>query len=247
MLKNFLKAIAVFALAASAFAQTNTLSATTTSTATLATDSVINLTSVSAVNVYSLTAGTVGSQLYVVSAGQPRGEVMIALSVSGNAVRVRRGEAGARTGIPTGATVLVGAPNLFYNYDPSGSCSASTVFVSPWVNTGSGFEWLCSTVTGTWVPGWNNPGGDAFAPTAAVASAAGLITPSGPLFHVTGTAAITGFNIPVGFTSGSFTVIPDGIFTTTTANNIALGSTAVVSKPITFTYDPATAKFYPSY
>jgi hypothetical protein len=80
-----------------------------------------------------------------------------------------------------------------------------------------------------------------------VASAAGLVTPSGPLFHITGTAAITGFNIPVGFTGGSFTVIPDGAFTTTTANNIAIASTAVVSKPLTFTFDAGTAKFYPSY
>jgi hypothetical protein len=107
-------------------------------------------------------------------------------------------------------------------------------------------QYLCSSVTGTWVAGWQN---DLLsnAPTAAVASAAGFITPSGPLFHVTGTAAITGFNIPVGFAYGSFTVIPDGAFTTTSANNIALGSTAVTSKALTFTYDPATGKFYPGY
>jgi hypothetical protein len=142
--------------------------------------------------------------------------------------------------------VLVGAPNLFNSYDPTGGCTAVNTFVTPWVNTTSGNEWLCSTVTNSWVPGFGN---DAAldVPTAAVASAAGLITPSGPLFHVTGTAAITGFNIPVGFAFGSFCVIPDGIFTTTNANNIAIASTAVVSKVDCWQYDPATAKFYPSY
>jgi len=142
--------------------------------------------------------------------------------------------------------VLAGNPNWFYGYDPSGSCTASATFVTPWVNVKTGNQWICSTVTTSWVPGWGNSAA-LDAPTAAVASAAGLITPSGPLFHITGALAITGFNIPVGFAFGSFCVIPDGTFTTTTANNVALASTAVVSKQICWTYDTNTAKFYPSY
>jgi hypothetical protein len=114
------------------------------------------------------------------------------------------------------------------------------------VNTKTGSEWLCSTVTLSWVPGFGNDVGPA-AVTAAVASAAGKITPSGPLFHITGTAAITGFNIPVGFTGGNVCAIPDGIFTTTNANNIAIASTAVVSKTECWTYDTNAAKFYPAY
>lgn len=244
-----MKSLALLAFAGFAFAQTNTLSQTTVSSAVLATDSILNVASTSAMNAYSLSAGTPASELYVIAVGQPRGEVMTVASIlSSTQVRVnRRGQGGARQGFPTGAVVLIGQPNYFYDYDPSGSCVSGTVFVTPWVNTKSGYQWLCSSVTGTWVPGWNNPAGDAFAPTAAVASAAGAITPSGPLFHVTGTSAITGFTLPAGFVSGSFTVIPDGLWTTTNAGNIALGSTAVVSKPITFTYDPNTAKFYPSY
>lgn len=246
---RFLKSLALIAFAGvSAFAQVNTLSETTTSTAVLATDSVLNVGSTSAMNAYSLSAGVPASELYVIAPGQSRGEVMtVASIVSSTQVKVnRRGQAGVRQPVPAGSVVLVGNPNWFYDYDPSGSCTSGTVFVSPWVDTKNGFQWICSSVTGTWVPGFNNPNGDAFAPTAAVASAS-TITPSGPLFHVTGTTAITGITLPVGFVSGSITIIPDGTFTTTTATNIALGSTAVVSKPLTLTYDPATAKFYPSY
>lgn len=79
-----------------------------------------------------------------------------------------------------------------------------------------------------------------------VASLAGAITPTGPIFHVTGVAAITGINVPAGF-SGQITVIPDGIFTWTTAGNIFLAGTAVVGKAIIFTYDSTTKKWYPSY
>lgn len=247
MFRNFSKVFSLLAFAGFAFAQTNTLSQTTLSAAALATDSVLYLTSVSAVNYYSLPAATVASELYVIAPGQPRGEVMIALSAVGtNGVKVRRGEAGARTAFPSGSTVIIGQPNWFYNYDPSGGCTTASTFVTPWVNTKTGFQWLCSTVTNTWVPGFGNDIANP-APTAAVASAAGSITPSGPLFHITGTAAITGFTLPVGFTGGGFCAIPDGIFTTTTANNIALGSTGVVKKVLCWTYDPGTALFYPSY
>lgn len=79
-----------------------------------------------------------------------------------------------------------------------------------------------------------------------VASAT-TITPTGPIFHVTGTTAIATINLPfTGFT-GTITLIPDGIFTTTTAGNIALASTAVVSRALTMTYDTGTSKWYPSY
>jgi len=77
---------------------------------------------------------------------------------------------------------------------------------------------------------------------------AGVTLPSGPLFHVTGTNAITGWTIPVGFAGGSFTVIPDAVFTWTAVGNIALAGTAVVSKALTFTYDGNAAKvWFPSY
>lgn len=82
-------------------------------------------------------------------------------------------------------------------------------------------------------------------PVGGAVSSAATITPTGPVFHVTGTAAIATINLPyTGFT-GTITLIPDGIFTTGTGGNIALASTAVVSKAMTMTYDGT--KWFPSY
>lgn len=162
---------------------------------------------------------------------------------------------GKVAGHASGAMVIAGRANWFGTYDPYGDCvspylvNVPALLSTPYINLKggqTGTEWLCSSITSQWVPGWGNTTVPP-QPTAAVASAAGLVTPSGPLFHITGALAITGFNIPVGFYTGSFTVIPDGAFTTTTANNIAIASTGVVSKALTFTYDLKTAKFYPSY
>lgn len=241
--------VAALLMGGAAFGQTNTLTQTSLSSAALASDKVVyvaSATNITAPSLQGSVSGAAGSQLYVVAPGNQRGELMIVTAVNGTAISVRRNSGGIASAFPSGSMVLVGPGNQLYSYDPTGGCTAANTFVTPWVNTVSGNQWLCSTVTNSWVPGWNN---DAAldVPTAAVASAAGLITPSGPLFHVTGTAAITGFNIPLGFAFGSFTVIPDGAFTTTNANNIAIASTAVVSRPITFQYDPNTAKFYPSY
>jgi hypothetical protein len=180
-------------------------------------------------------------------------EALPVVAISGTTVSVApRGSAGTRAmGHISGAMVLAGPPQAFVGYDPSGSCTAGQGLFqyTPVVNINTGNQWLCGLL-GKVVPGWGN-GTDLPQPTAAVASAAGLITPSGPLFHITGALAITGFNIPVGFDpkggAQSVCVIPDGAFTTTNANNIAIASTGVVSKTLCWTYDPNTSKFYPSY
>lgn len=80
----------------------------------------------------------------------------------------------------------------------------------------------------------------------AVASAT-TIVPTGERFHVTGTTAIATITPPYPTFAGTIRIIPDGIFTTTTAGNIALASTAVVNKTLEMTYDPGTAKWTPSY
>jgi hypothetical protein len=155
----------------------------------------------------------------------------------------------------SGTGVLFGPPAAFItvgvNLPLAGSCTngQGTFLYSPVVDTRTGRQYLCSTVTGTVIPGFGNTAVAAGVNTA-VASPAGLATPTGPLFHITGTNAITGFTIPVGFdpgAGGGFCVIPDGAFSTTNANNIAIASTGVVSKTLCWTYDPNTAKFYPSY
>jgi len=86
----------------------------------------------------------------------------------------------------------------------------------------------------------------AAAPTIASAT---TIAPTTAIVFISGTTAIATITPPAPISSGggSITLIPTGIFTTTTAGNIALASTAVVSKALVMTYDVTTAKWYPSY
>jgi hypothetical protein len=145
-------------------------------------------------------------------------------------------------------------PNgLFQTDPPAGSCTAANTPTTPWVNVLTGAQWLCSSVTSTWVPGFYNPLYPmAAAPTTAVASVAGATLPSGPLFHVTGTNAITSWTVPVGCNGTavggcSFTIIPDAVCTWTAAGNIALAGSCVVNKALTFTWDAKNSKWIPSY
>lgn len=200
-------------------------------------------------------------KIFVIPPTGGRGELMEVQAVSGTSVTVSR-LSEFRANFPSGSLVLIGSvdPTVisFHEYDPigvPGTTGGINLQVTPYVNAVNGNQWLQgllqgagSTSTGPfcWVPGWGNnsvpPG-----PTTAVASAAGVALPTGPLFHITGTAAITGFTLPVGFNTGSFTVIPDAVFTWTAAGNIGLAGTAVVGKALTFTWDNNASKFYPSY
>jgi hypothetical protein len=83
-----------------------------------------------------------------------------------------------------------------------------------------------------------------------IASAA-TIVPTAPVTHVNGTAQINTIAAPPQFAQSGFggclRLIPDGAFTTGTGGNIALASTAAVSRILEMCYDNATAKWYPSY
>lgn len=191
-------------------------------------------------------------------------ELMAVTAVNGTTLTVVRGYSGTvATPHQLGAMVLYGQLRLFYPNDPGGtggfggvggaSCTTANVLVTPWLNYRTGAQWLCSTITSTWVPGFNNPlvPGSSVTNTA-VASAAGVVLPSGPLFHVTGALAITGFTIPVGCNATTrggcaFTIIPDGAFTWTAAGNISIAGTAVVGVALTFIWDASTQKWIPSY
>jgi len=75
------------------------------------------------------------------------------------------------------------------------------------------------------------------------------ITPTKSITFISGTSAIATITaISANLNYGtSLTLIPTGVFTWTTAGNIALAGTAVVGKALTMTYDGTTAKWYPSY
>lgn len=80
-----------------------------------------------------------------------------------------------------------------------------------------------------------------------VASAA-TIAPDAAIVFINGSAAIDTITVPAWMEGGAqITFIPLGIFTTTTAGNIALASTAVVNKTMIMTYSTGTSKWYPSY
>lgn len=86
----------------------------------------------------------------------------------------------------------------------------------------------------------------AAAPTIASAT---TIAPVKPVSFVSGTTDVVNLTVPAAFASkgGSVTLIPTGAWSTTNAGNIAIATTAVVSKALTMTYDSGTAKWYPSY
>lgn len=218
------------------------LTQTTLSAAVTATQTVIPLASVTGISAGAVTSGTVGTQLYVVDPGQIIGEVMNVLSVSGTNVTVTRIPSAA-VAHKSGAMVLAGPPNAFYSTDPTGTTDGP---YTPYVNVLNGRQWLYSSVLSCWVPGFGN-GSAPPAVTTAVASVAGATLPSGPLFHSTGTNAITGWTVPVGGVGMPFSIIPDAVATWTTAGNIALAGSMVVNKLLTFTWDGTNSKYIPSY
>ena len=75
------------------------------------------------------------------------------------------------------------------------------------------------------------------------------IAPIAPITFISGTTAIVTITAPspISDGGGKITLIPTGVFTTTSADNIAIASTAVVGKALTMTYDSTTTKWYPSY
>ena len=86
----------------------------------------------------------------------------------------------------------------------------------------------------------------AAAPT--IASAA-TIAPTTSIVFISGTAAVVTITAPTPIASGGgrITLIPTGAFTWTTADNIAVAGTAVVSRALDMIYDVTTTKWYPSY
>lgn len=208
-----------------------------------------------------------GVPLYIQSVAYVDNEAMavVAVNTTTKVITVQRGylSTPAQPHL-SGTPVLVGPPGAFQTSDPApsavasgapsnpGACVAANTAFTPFVNVLTGRQWLCSTITKTWVPGFNNPA-PAMTVTASVAAAAGAILPSGPFFTITGAGAVTGFTIPVGFnataTGGGCIVVRADTATTATwtnAGNIALGGTFTPNKIFTFCWDANTSKFVPN-
>lgn len=90
-------------------------------------------------------------------------------------------------------------------------------------------------------------------PTAAVAPAgitsSATIAPTARISFVGSTNVISTITPPTGIasTGGQITLIPTAAWTTNTAGNIAIASTAVAGKAMIFTYDAGIGLWYPSY
>ena len=84
-------------------------------------------------------------------------EAMLVLAVNSTAVTVARGQNTTKAvGHPSGAMVLAGSPDWFSDQDPTGACVTASTKTAPHVNVITGKQWLCSTITLSWVPGFGN-------------------------------------------------------------------------------------------
>jgi len=145
-------------------------------------------------------------------------------------------------------------PSGLFQQDPpaNGTCTPASTATSPWVNVLTGAQWLCSTITKTWIPGFVNPLTTVVdAPNTAVASAT-TILPSGPLFHLTGTTPVTTITAPVGCDATAvggctFSAIVDtgtaSMFGT--GGNLEIGAaiTTLSGKTYTFVWDAVQSKW----
>lgn len=190
-------------------------------------------------------------------------ELMSVVAVNGTVLTVVRGQGGT-VAVPhaKGAMVLAGYPFWFSVNDPGGSggfsgisneaCTGSNTIVGPRLNTRTGAQWICSTITATYVPGFNNSLVPmAAAVTTAVASGT-TITPSGPLFHLTGTTPVTTITTPVGCNATavggcSFTVIADTGTSSMfgTGGNLEIGAaiTTLTGNQYVFVWDATSSKW----
>lgn len=261
-LKLYLATLGFVLCAAFAFGQT-ALTQTTLSAAVNASQQVITVASATGISAPAPLTGNVygaqvGSMLVLedgTSGTLGTTEAMLVTGVSGTNISVVRGASSTTASAHiAGALVFVGTPSQFYTLDPTGGCTASATLVTPYVNIRNGNQWLCSTITNSWVPGFFNVS-VAQGVSAAVASAT-TATPSGPLFHVTGSTAITTIGSAVGMggsttsTIGApFCIIPDNATASglTAGNNIAKSTTFVVGQPVCLTFDQTNKKYVASY
>ena len=127
-----------------------------------------------------------------------------------------------------------------------GACTASTELALPIIYLQSGDKMDCigASPNGQWVI-TSRPGPPVLGATYTVP--AGAIVPPGTIFLTdTGTAAATSITVPNGWAPGMcLTIIPGGAFTTTTAGNVRIATTAVVGKALFECWDGV--KWDPSY
>lgn len=180
-------------------------------------------------------------------------ELMKVLSITGTTAYVQRGTDGTRAASHINAApVWVAPPSAIASFMPSGQCVRANLLYVPYIvgagpglgqEVGTIFDCLGVTVNGQWVQ-VNGNGAPVLGST--VASIAGSIVPTGTVFKVSGTNAVTGITVPAGLGVGfTIAINPTAVFTWTAAGNISLAGSAVVNKILYFTWDGT--KWVPSY
>ena len=142
----------------------------------------------------------------------------------------------AQYGVNVGAT-LVGATNNygFYGAIPAGT-GCYNLYMAGTASNYLGGPLITAGLTATSAAAPTIASATTIAPTTQIAFVSGVV----PVVTITAPS-------PISLGGGQITLIPTGIFTTTTAGNIALASTAIVGKALIMTYDATTTKWYPSY
>jgi hypothetical protein len=193
---------------------------------------------------------------------------VVSVNVIAKTVSVIRGSGGSQASAHAlGTIVIAGTPGAFFDFDPEGFCAAlpnvppgqnqvigNPPAFTPWINQRTGAQWICSTVTNTWVPGFSGYAGyNAATPTVTtIVASATTILPSGPLFTVSGTTAVVNITTPVGCNATAvggcfFTVIFSGVDTWTAAGNISVaGTNTTAGTTVTFVWNASTSKWDPS-
>ena len=136
----------------------------------------------------------------------------------------------------TSPTMVTPALGTVASGNISACTSTSMVLTTPNIGAATGTSIKLSSFSAV----------SAAAPTIASAT---TIAPTTPIAFVSGTTAVVTITAaaPISTGGGTITLIPTGAFTWTTAGNIAVAGTAVVSRALTMTYDATTTKWYPSY
>lgn len=248
ILTRLLLTLTLTALALAPASAQTTLTSTTLGAA-VADATVTTVTLASATGVTGLSGGTITTWLLTDR------ELMSVRSVNGVIATVIRAANTSRATLhASGATVwIIPSTDAVKATMPSGGCLRTNLAYVPLVvmatqsfgelTNGNLFDCLGVTTAGQWVQ-TNTNGTPVLGST--VASPAGVLTPTGTVFKVSGTNAITGITLPAGAAPGfTLAIEPTGIFTWTTATNIAVAGTAVVGKILYFTWDGA--KWAPSY
>ena len=249
MKKNLLRSlaalVAVFVLsAAPLFAQT---ALTTTTLGALLDNASANITVAAATGITA--PGTGATFVYLLIDR----ELIGVRTINGLVVGGTRGANGTRaTAHINGATVTVAPALAVINYLPSGACVRVNLQYVPQIVGGTNaqgvngttFDCLGVTTAGQWV---STNVTDVPILGSTVASPAGVLTPTGTYFKVSGTNAITGITVPAGATPG-FTLALEstGIWTWTAAGNIlTAGTTTAAGRVLLMIWNGA--KWVPSY